>query len=57
MYITAVNEKDPSITEIVLKWDKLVDNAKYLGTEYRYKEKEYGFLWRAAYKTYMKVEF
>ena len=57
MYITAINEKVPAIAEMVLKWDKLMDNAKYLFTEYMYKEKEYGFLWRAAYKTFMEVEF
>ena len=36
--------------ETLLKWAKVVDNCKYLGVEYRHKEKEYGIAWRAEYK-------
>ena len=46
MYITAVRDEDPAINALLLKWDKLRDNARYLGTEHIYKEKEYGIKWR-----------
>ena len=32
------------------RWAKVLDNARYLGVEHRYKEKEYGLLWRTDYK-------
>ena len=34
----------------IFTWDKVLDNAKYLGVENRHKEKEYGLKWRAAFK-------
>ena len=58
MYITAVNDGETSvINSLMLKWDKLRDNAVYLSTEHRYKEKEYGISWRTAYKTFVETEF
>ena len=32
------------------RWAKAIDNARYLGEEHRFKEKEYGLLWRRDYK-------
>ena len=32
------------------RWASIIDNARYLDTEYIQKEKEYGINWRAAYK-------
>ena len=48
-----VRDKDPKTNELLIKWDKVWDNAKYLGTEHKFKEKEYGIKWRSAYKVYM----
>ena len=36
------------------RWARVLDNARYLGEEHRYKEREYGLKWRAAYKTELK---
>ena len=46
----------PEIEGIIHSWDKCLDNAKYLGVEYRHKEKEYGIKWRAAYKRVLRKE-
>ena len=51
--MTTVRDKDPKTNALLLKWDKVMDNAKYLGDEHRYKEKEYGIKWRSAYKIIM----
>tara|TARA_B110000285_G_C14591812_1_gene366742 strand:- start:324 stop:479 length:156 start_codon:yes stop_codon:yes gene_type:complete len=51
--MTTVRDKDPKTNALLLKWDKVMDNAKYLGDEHRYKEKEYGIKWRSAYKNIM----
>ena len=32
------------------RWARVIDNARYLGVEYRHKEKEYGIKWRTAFK-------
>ncbi len=32
------------------RWARVVDAARQLGDEHRYKEREYGLKWRAAYK-------
>ena len=50
-------DKDPKTNELLIKWDKVMDNAKYLGDEHRYKEKEYGIKWRSAYKVIMQAEY
>lgn len=39
----------------VAGWEKLVDNAIYLGVEHRHKEKEYGIVWRTQYQIEMKA--
>ena len=54
--MTTVRDKDPKVNELLIKWDKVMDNAKYLGYEHRYKEKEYGIKWRSAYKRVMNAE-
>ena len=41
---------------IVSSWEKMVDNAAYLGVEYRHKEKEYGIQWRAQCKIEIQSE-
>lgn len=33
-----------------------MDKARYLGTEYRYKEKDYGIYWRSAYKEELQAK-
>ena len=50
----AVSEK---IQTQILKWDKVIDNARYLGVEHRHKEKEYGIKWRTAYKGELEKVF
>ena len=55
--LTNVGSKDPRIDELMLKWNKLMDNAKNLGSEHRYKEKEYGIKWRCAYEMIMQDEY
>ncbi len=32
------------------QWAHIFDNARYLGVEYRYKEREYGIKWRSAFR-------
>ena len=34
----------------------MVDNARYLAVEHRYKEKEYGIKWRSAFKLELERE-
>ena len=34
----------------------MYDKARYLGTEFRYKEKDYGIYWRAAYKEELQAK-
>ena len=53
MFITAVTDIDT----LLLKWDKVQDNAKYLDSEHRYKEKEYGIKWRTAYEQVLQKHF
>lgn len=31
------------------QWAHVYDNARYLGVEFRYKEREYGIKWRKAF--------
>ena len=38
------------VEEKLLQWETILDQAKYLGTEFRYKEKDYGLHWRTAFK-------
>ena len=38
------------------KWAHLYDNARYLGVEYRQKEKEYGIKWREAFREELKIK-
>ena len=52
--MSAVSEK---IQSQIHAWDKVVDNARYLGVEHRHKEKEYGIKWRTAFKSEMKTVF
>ena len=44
------------IENMIYLWDKVLDNAKYLGVEHRYKEKEYGIKWRTAFKEVLEKE-
>ena len=37
-------------------WAKVVDAARYLAVEHRYKEKEYGIKWRSAFKIELEKE-
>jgi hypothetical protein len=55
--LTDIRDKDPRTNDLMLKWDKLMDNACYLGNEHKYKEKEYGIAWRSAYKIIMGQEY
>ena len=54
-FITTVGETQTGA--FLLKWQKLLDNAKYLSSEHRHKEKEYGISWRTAFKTILRSEF
>ena len=36
------------------RWARVIDSARYLGEEHRHKEKEFGLLWRDAYKKELK---
>ena len=49
-------EKMQQIEAQIFTWDKVLDNAKYLGVEHRHKEKEYGLKWRAAFKIQLQKE-
>ena len=49
-------ERLTQIEEMIHLWDKVLDNSKYLGVEHRYKEKEYGIKWRAAFKEILEKE-
>ena len=42
--------KEKDADKLNKRWACLIDNSRYLNTEYMYKEKEYGIAWRANYK-------
>lgn len=36
------------------RWAKIVDKSRYLGEEFRVKEKEYGVIWRSSFNNELK---
>ena len=48
--MTGKGLSDKESEKLNKRWAVLIDNARYLNTEFQYKEKEYGIAWRANYK-------
>lgn len=44
------------LEHILERWAKVVDNARYLIFEHRFKEKEYGIKWRLSYEKTLETE-
>jgi hypothetical protein len=42
-------EEQDKLVHLFERWAKVIDNARYLVFEHRFKEKEYGVKWRLAY--------
>ena len=50
-------ERMMKIDQMIYQWDKVLDNARYLGVEHRHKEKEYGIKWRETFKIELDKEY
>ena len=49
-------EQEAKVIALHQRWAKVVDLLRYVGIEHRYKEKEYGKLWRADYKRQLEEQ-